>query len=244
MIFNVCPSKKDDYDFSYKASNVVIKEKVDLREWDSNVESQGNLGSCVANAVTNAYELQQKKENTNNFVDLSRLYVYYHARYIEDTIDEDYGVIYIKSALQGVSMYGVCTEQIWPYKIENYNKQPSPESYADACSRKIVSYNFVETTKDILENLSVHKPVVIGMVVYESFMGVTKENSTVPIPTLDDKNIGGHAVLIVGHSLPEQKFLIKNSFGTNWGDSGYAYLPFEYVEKYAFDRWVFDINNQ
>lgn len=243
MIFNVCPSKTDECDFSYKASNIVIKEQVDLRAWDSNIESQGELGSCVANAVTNAYELQQKKEDENDFVDLSRLYVYYHARYVEDTTDEDYGVMYIKSALQGVSMYGVCTEKIWPYNINDYDKQPSPESYANACSRKIISYSYVETTKDILENLSIHKPVVIGMVVYESFMGITKENSTVPMPTSDDKDAGGHAVVIVGYSLSEKKFLIKNSFGTVWGDSGYAYLPFEYVEKYAFDRWVFDINN-
>jgi C1A family cysteine protease len=39
-------------------------------------------------------------------------------------------------------------------------------------------------------------------------------------------------------SIPEDKFLAKNSFGTEWGDNGYCWIPFDYAENYIFDRWV------
>jgi C1A family cysteine protease len=244
MIFNVSPSIKQDCDFSYKQNNMPVADEVDLRPWDSAVEDQGQLGSCVANAVTNAYELQQKKQDPTKFVDLSRLYVYYHARYIEKTVGEDYGVRYIKSALQGADRYGICTEQLWPYNIDAYNQQPSPDSYADACSRKVVSYTSVDTLNSMLENLTLHKPIVIGMSVYKSFMNLTEEAATVAMPTAVDLEVGGHAVLVVGYSVANQTFLIKNSFGVDWGAQGYARLPFEYVEKYAFDKWIFDIDHK
>jgi C1A family cysteine protease len=241
MILTVCASIKTESDSVYKQSNTPVAQEIDLRPWDSPVEDQGPLGSCVANAVTNAWELQQRKEDISQFNELSRLYVYYHARHLEKTIELDYGVQYIKSALQGGERYGICTEQIWPYQIEDYNKQPSPESYADACARKIVAYTRVETIDHMLENLTAHKPVVIGMTIYKSFMNLAKDNATVPMPDSTEQIEGGHAVLVVGYSLPNRTFLIKNSFGTAWGAAGYAHLPFEYVEKYAFDRWVFDI---
>jgi C1A family cysteine protease len=48
---------------------------------------------------------------------------------------------------------------------------------------------------------------------------------------------------MVGYRLPEQQFLAKNSFGTAWGDRGYCWIPFEYLEQHGYDRWVFDIWN-
>ena len=46
---------------------------------------------------------------------------------------------------------------------------------------------------------------------------------------------------IVGYSLPNQQFLVKNSFGSDWGDRGYCWMPFEYAKQYVFERWVFEI---
>lgn len=64
------------------------------------------------------------------------------------------------------------------------------------------------------------------------------------MPDEKSTSLGGHAVAIIGYDQERQQFLFKNSFGTDWGAAGYAWLTFEYARYYMFDRWVFDINDQ
>ena len=53
----------------------------------------------------------------------------------------------------------------------------------------------------------------------------------------------GHAICIVGYDLTRKLFLIKNSFGTGWGDKGYCWMPFDYADRHVFERWVFRISD-
>jgi C1A family cysteine protease len=240
MIFTVRPSICNSQT-TYKLSQSAAESVVDLRTWDSPVESQGALGSCVANAVTNAYELMQNKTDPTRFEELSRLFVYYHARYLENSVDQDSGVWYITSALDALAKFGVCNEQLWPYEISQFAKQPTPDCYADAADRRIPAYTKVECVPGMVENISRGKPVLLGMYVYDSFLNLESGKDTVTMPSNTDLPVGGHAVLAVGYSQPDQKILIKNSFGTAWADAGYAWLPYSYIEKYVFDKWIFDI---
>ena len=57
-----------------------LPAKVDLRTLMSNVENQGQLNSCVANAVAGAYEYLAKRHLGDDSYDVSRLFVYYNAR--------------------------------------------------------------------------------------------------------------------------------------------------------------------
>ena len=61
--------------------------------WDSLVEDQGDSSSCAGNAFTNNYELQTKQQYPDQFVELSRMYVYYNIREIEGDTDCDCGVL-------------------------------------------------------------------------------------------------------------------------------------------------------
>jgi C1A family cysteine protease len=239
-IFNVQPSP-NPAGVHYQQKKISLPGDVDLREWDSPVEDQGALGSCVSHAVTSAYELMKKKQ-TGSSPELSRLFVYYHSRYLEKTLDLDSGVSYLKTAMDSLVRFGVCSEDLCPYIVEDFKKQPTPDCYSDACSRRIQGYMEVTTLTDMLENITLGKPILLGMSVYDSFMNIHSENSTVPLPEETETSLGGHAVLIVGYSMQDQTFLIKNSFGTSWASAGYARLPFEYVRLYAFDKMIFDIN--
>jgi C1A family cysteine protease len=93
----------------------------------------------------------------------------------------------------------------------------------------------------MLEVLNLSYPIVIGMETYEGFMELDQTNSVVSMPESDSEMLGGHAMTIVGYSLPHQQFLAKNSFGEDWGADGYCWMPFDYVKKYVFERWVFEI---
>jgi len=235
-------SPRDDRDWIYQRSDLTPQPKVDLREWDSAVDSQLDLGSCAGNAMANAYELQVRRQAPENFVELSRLFIYYNARAIDNSIDQDTGA-YLRDVIKAVRDHGICSEALWPYNVENFAVRPSDESFEDARSRSLRNYRKLDTIDDTVDALSQLRPVIFGMEIYASFMRVNAENPVVPMPEPDEQGRGGHAMCMVGYRLPERQFLAKNSFGTAWGDQGYCWIPFEYLEQHGYDRWVFDIWN-
>lgn len=242
--FNIKPTPHKISCVSYKQTNAVILPEVDLREWDSPVDSQHTIGSCGASALVNAYENMVKHHYPDKFVDLSRLYVYYHTRYLENTVQSDDGVVYLRSALRAVEKYGVCPESVWPYDITKFLQQPSPDAYVAAEDHKIESYRYLQTLKDMLEVLSKGDPFIVGITVYPGFMTLSPADSALSMPETTDIEMGGHAMSIVGYNMDDAHFIAKNSFGTAWGDKGYCYIPFEYMRLYAFDKWCFTINDQ
>ena len=213
-----------------------------MREWDSLVEDQGTLGSCEGNAITNAYELQVKRLYPEKFVELSRLFVYYNSRLLDNSVMEDAGA-YLRDGMKAIQKFGICSEKLWPYDIKKFTVKPTEECYKDAESRTITSYQSLDTLDEVLHAINDNKPVVIGVTVYDSFNLVSKENPVIRNPIENEKDSGGgHAMTIVGYDIPKKQFLIKNSFGTDWGDNGYGWLPFDYAEAEGFEKWVFDIS--
>ena len=47
---------------------------------------------------------------------------------------------------------------------------------------------------------------------------------------------GGHAVTIVGYT--KDAFIIRNSWGTAWGDNGHTKIPFKEFTNYCFECWT------
>jgi C1A family cysteine protease len=236
-------SKFESKDSVYQPYDIPIRPTVDLREWDSLVEDQEQLGSCTGNAVTNAYELMVKKIYPTYFVELSKLFVYYNARVLEGTIDEDSGAS-IKNAVKGVYNFGVCKEELWPYNIDKFDDKPSPESYKDATNRKLLKYMKVLSIDNLVNAINYNYPVVIGMTIFENFIYLNKDNYVLNDDETITYPIGGHAVTVIGYNLEDKLFLVKNSFGTEWGLNGYFYMSFDYVKNYVFEMWCFDITDQ
>jgi C1A family cysteine protease len=217
------------------------RERVDLRPWASPVEDQHHLGSCVGQAVVGAYELLLNKSDTTKFTDLSRLFVYYNARLLDNSTNEDVGA-YVRDGIKAVEKYGVCSEQVWPYLINKFSEAPSIDSYEDARRRTIKKYYRLENTKDIIDALNADCPVVTSMNVYDSFDKLEESKDYIlPMPSISENLIGGHAVTFVGYDLPKKLFLTRNSFGEDWCMNGYFWVPFDYAEKDFMDSWVFDI---
>lgn len=240
---NAKPSKPDSRDLVYLPTSISLPDSIDLREYDSRIEQQGQLGSCTANAITSGYEVLVNILYPESFKELSRLYVYYHSRMFADYLDKDAGS-YIRDGLKSIKNYGVCTEELWPYYVEDFDKQPQPKCYLDASKRKITSYNVLFTNDEIKEVLAAKKPVVLGMEIFYDFTTVNKDNPNIKMPVTYAFSLGNHAVLVMGYDDSTSSFLIKNSYGVDWGDKGYAWLPYDYVENFSVEKWCFDINNQ
>ena len=240
--FPVRADPRDFRDYQYVPTRAPLREIVDLRSLASPVENQGRLGSCVGQAVVGAYELLYKHDAPALFEDLSRLYVYYNARLLEDTIDQDVGA-FVRDGIKGVRRYGICAEALWPYNVKNFAITPSIAAYQDAGSRNIKNYYRISTLPDILDALNTNKPVVCGLSIFGGFDGLDAATDyVVPMPGDTEAPLGGHAMAMVGYDLLKSRLLARNSFGDHWGMDGYCWIPFDYATSSFFDMWTFDID--
>ena len=84
-------------------------------------------------------------------------------------------------------------------------------------------------------------PFVFGITVYQSMMSdQVAKTGIMPIPTTQEKVLGGHAILGVGFDDMTQRFKFRNSWGPTWGDGGYGYIPYAYLtdQNLATDFWT------
>jgi C1A family cysteine protease len=63
------------------------------------------------------------------------------------------------------------------------------------------------------------------------------------MPGLHEAVLGGHAVLCVGYDDATQRFIVRNSWGSNWGQAGYFTIPYAYLlnENLADDFWTISL---
>jgi C1A family cysteine protease len=177
------------------------------------------------------------------FDHLSRLFIYYNTRAEYGSITEDNGM-FLRDGLKSLSKFGVCSEELWPYDLDKYDDRPTDNCYEDATKRKILKYQKLISNYYITEVLNKNNPVVFGMEIYDSFMALNERISTVNLPSRKERSLGGHAMCMVGYDLDKRLFLAKNSFGSNWGDKGYCWIPFDYIKQEGYDIWTFNITNQ
>lgn len=243
MLSNTPPSLPDARDHRYKPRAGSVNDRVDLREWAGVVEDQGELGSCTGSAMTDAYEISVSIQYPEHSTQLSRLFVYYNSRVFFDQLDDDSGS-FLRDTLKAVRKYGVCREDLWPYDQSRFTNQPTPQAYVDAQYRTVTAYEILYDNEETMEVLNYGRPVIMGMHIYPGFMDLTQGDDVVAMPGSKEESIGSHAMCLVGYDAGLKRFLAKNSFGVSWGDLGYCWIPFDYMDQYCFERWCFDISDQ
>lgn len=212
---------------------------VDLRPICSRVEDQGSLGSCTGNALAGALEFLERKDAAH-IGDLSRLFIYYNERVIEHTTNSDSGAM-VRDGIKTLAKQGVCSEKAWPYRISKYKTKPGVACYKEASDHKITSYQRLSTIDDMLGCLAEGFPFVFGFTVYESFDShAVAKSGVVSMPKPDERSIGGHAVVAVGYRGAHKRFIIRNSWGTGWGQKGYFTMPYDYLadRNLSDDLWT------
>ena len=234
----------DARDFLYSAPIVALEKglpsKVDLRPKCPPVYNQGQLGSCTANGIGAAIEFDQRKQKLKEFVP-SRLFIYYNERVIEGTVSQDAGA-QIRDGVKSVAKAGAPAETVWPYDIKLFAQKPPQKAYDDAKLDVVSSY------ARVAQNLSQMKgcladgfPFVFGFTVYDSFESqAVAQSGIVPMPAPSESVLGGHCVVAVGYDDAKRVFIVRNSWGTDWGLKGYCLMPYEYLlsPSLASDFWT------
>jgi C1A family cysteine protease len=204
------------------------------------IYDQGQLGSCVSNGVACLYEFDQMKQGIDVFTP-ARLFIYYDTRVMEGTVDEDAGSSVI-DAIQSVHETGVCDEKMWPYDIKKFKNKPTSDCYIFADNHRTNTYNSVKQSLDqIKQSILNGYPIAFGFTVYQSFESDdVAKTGNMTMPTPDDVVLGGHCVAAVGFDDDRQVIICRNSWGSDWGDKGYFYMPYEYItnEDLASDFWI------
>ena len=238
------PDKLDARDYKYQITKRTSPNIIDLRPYCSPIENQGSLGSCTGQAIAGAIELLNKRNG--KYRDISRLFIYYYERLILGTINYDSGA-YIRDGIKSTNHYGASLESLWPHDIRKFRQEPITEAKNDALNRKVTRYERINDFNGCIDALTNGYPVVIGFHVYTSFMSANVARTGImPYPnTKREKLLGGHAVLLVGYNKTKKVFIVRNSWGTSWGDKGYFYMPFDIVKpNMSSDYWIIkSVNN-
>jgi len=242
--FGWIPDLPDQRDHLYAAPLVAIgplPPSIDLSGQCPDVYDQGHLGSCTANAIAGAIEFDQRKQGLPEVFTPSRLFIYYNEREIEGTVDTDSGA-QIRDGMKSVSHCGACHEALWKYDIAQFQTKPPQPCYDDAGKHKVVLYQRLTQNLGQMKGcLASGFPFVFGFAVYESFESEqVARTGEVPMPASSEDMLGGHAVLAVGYDDAQQRFLVRNSWGSGWGKQGYFTMPYAYLidRGLASDFWT------
>lgn len=240
--YDLAKDKVDSRDLMYGKRHVVeietLPEKIDLRKKCSPVVDQGQLGSCTANAIVSGLrEFMLLNDKRNHFERLSRLFLYWWERELEGTVYRDSGAS-LRDGMKVLKNEGVCLEVSWPYDIKTFENSPTEKELEEAKNYTISGYQRIKSIDEIKHALLIDHLVVFGMTVYESFETVGTDG-IVPVPKNGEKELGGHALCIVGYddNFNNGSFIVRNSWGDAWGDEGYCYIPYSML-KYLMDIWT------
>jgi C1A family cysteine protease len=237
-------------------AEAALPASVDLRTWCSPIEAQGPLNSCTAHATVGLLEYFERR-SFGRHVDASRLFLYKVTRNLIGSVT-DTGA-YLRSAMGALALVGVAPERYWPYVLTNVNVEPPPFCYALADNYVADLYYRLdppmrpkpEVVQEVKAQLAAGLPSSFGFTAYISILE-PRLAGAIPLPGFGEGVFQTHAMATVGYDdakrirnpapgSPETAgaFLVRNSWGTGWGEAGYGWLPYAYIELgLAQDFWV------
>lgn len=214
----------------------VFTPTIDLRSEMTEVKDQGQRPSCVAFAVTASNEFYQKSKNP-----LSEEFLFRCCK-IRDK--NEYGGTYVRTAMKNLYAVGQVEESVMPYQT-GFSSSPLLSTINLGffrLARKNRIDEFKQVPKEIgfvEKNISYGRPVVCVVEVRDEFF--EPSYSFIDIQESMSQSFPLHAIVIVGYGLDnfgQKYFIIRNSWGSEWGTNGHGYLSYLYYKTCCIENWV------
>lgn len=215
-----------------------------LIDWSNKlpaVGSQGHQGSCVAWALGYYYKSFQEQKDWHWSIDSNT----YSPAFIYNSLNggEDNG-LYLDDAFNFVQNFGACKMSYMPYDQDDYNTLPSERAMSNALNYKAKTmYSLDPGNVDTLKNwVASGDCAVIGIPVSADFDWLDSSNPVYDI--FDEATYRGyHALCVCGYDDSKQAFLFVNSWGPEWGISGYGYIAYDLYNEFRTQTVVMTDNN-
>ena len=230
-----------DHQFGISVSPLALPPVVDLRKTMPLVYNQGATNSCTAQAIAACCEYEWITHQKGPDFIPSRLYIYYNTRWLDNDVNNDNGGS-LRDGMKAINKWGFCKEPYWPFNVKHVRVRPPNSAYSDGGTRRVYYYGTVNQNRNaLMGTLASGQPIIFGIAVYSSLnSNATTKTGIVPMPRASESLLGGHAIVLMGYDISTRLYKFRNSWGSRWGDGGYGYLPFEYVENrnLASDFWA------
>ena len=208
-------------------ANVVEQDAVDLRKYCSPIGDQGQTGRCSAFAWTHATEMScnilqdQSQRLSPNFTMLEFQQMQGDAQDYQYAYSGGDGTVSGPDPGRVLVANGTCRQELWP---DDHDRPLAPERQleSDAERYRLQAVPLPIALEDVRKVLSAGCPVHVSMSTGRAFSDVGRDGLFNAAEAPWGRH-GRHAMLMVGYT--GNFFILKNSWGPDWGDQGYCYVP-------------------
>ncbi len=243
-ICNLVPSHNTGNDWQFEhavaagalTAPPALPASVDLRApwWD--IGNQENTGSCVGWGSTDsvARYMFVKAGRLGQNVKLSPRFTWMASKETDafttrpETMIEAAGTT-LKAAVDILRNFGAVPETLLPFHITTAMYTGNENTFfATAATRKIAAYfNLQRNPPNWRAWLAAHGPILVGLNVDHTWDNATATGGNMDVFQPSTVR-GGHAVALVGYRA-DGRFIVRNSWGTAWGDHGFGYPSEAYI---------------
>jgi C1A family cysteine protease len=200
------------------------------------VRDQGRRGACVAFAATTVHEHARLRRRSTIGPALSVELLFWRCKQLDGLSGQD-GTGF-NAARDALADPGQCAETLWPYApSRSHTREYAPPTSATQPEelRRSTASVLRATPEAVSVFLREGGTVLAGIELWDSFYACRAADLIPPAGDLDGAR---HAVCLVG--LDERRDVIKlrNSWGTNWGVDGYAWLRRDALALVLIEAWT------
>lgn len=244
-ICNVVPSTGTDQDWTFQdvvaagalGAAAKLPRSVDLRESWWTINDQEDTGSCVGWATADGVVRwhMRKAGKLAGGTMLSPRHVWMASKETDsittrpETFIESAGTM-LKAAMDVARKYGVARESDLPFHVTTAMYTGNENTFYALCSQhRIASYtNLRRNLTDWKAWLAQQGPILVALNVDQSWDDAGANGGRIDVFKPATVR-GGHAVAVVGYRT-DGRFIVRNSWGTGWGDQGFGYVKPAYIK--------------
>ena len=233
-------------DFGQPGGTLNLPTKVDLSPLMSPVLNQGQQGSCGAFSLAYAILSYQQK--------LVRGWSYFLADGVTPDPTHLFSSAFLYNSVNGggdngstltgnlafEATSGNASLADMPYNPADFLTQPSAGARQNALGFRITQYARIDpkNVAAVKAQLAAGNAVYWAMLVDNNFQALTgMQVWKGPL----QPGAGGHAMALAGYDDTLNAFIIRNSWGTDWGNNGYGYIDYAAFSQYAMDAFVLKV---
>lgn len=215
-----------------------LPPQFDLSKWFPAPGDQGNQASCVGWAIAYGIMTYQEARELNR-APTEDAHTFSPSFIYNQVNDGCMSGCNIQEALNLTKTSGVARITDFPYNEEDCSKAPNQQIKSLAKQHLISSWKRVEfRNTGMMKTLLVKgKPILIGMQTDEWFRDL---DSGEVYRVGNHRQVGGHAVVVIGYDDRRGAFKILNSWGEDWGDNGYGWIAYEFFKEVVHEAYVLE----